>query len=74
MPEEKPWHRALGALPDDAVALLHEQHTGEPLSSAAVKMARRRRDIPPFSEPHRSRWFQRRGEEWEAPPDLDLDW
>jgi len=68
------WHEALGAFPDDVVAYLHEEATGEPLTDVAVRFARRRREIPPYSEPHRSRWFEQRGMDPEPPPDIDLDW
>jgi hypothetical protein len=71
---DRRWHEALGAFPDDAMAFLHEEATGEPLTSEAVRFARRRRGIPPYSEPHRSRWYESRGLTPEPPPDIDLDW
>jgi|GEM_PF-5458223 hypothetical protein len=70
---KRSWHAALGALPDDAIALLHEERTGEVLTEDAIRKARTRAGIPPYSEPHRTRWFKRHGEEWEPPPD-DFDW
>jgi len=71
---DRRWHEALGAYPDDVVAYLHEDATGEVLTEDAIRKARSRRGIPPFSEPHRSRWFESRGRDPEDPPDVTLDW
>lgn len=71
---KKRWRDFLGAAPDDAIAYLHEQATGEPLKTQTVKVARIRAGIPPYTEPYRSQWFERHGVEWEPPPDSDLEW
>jgi len=60
LPRELP--DGIGVYCDEAVAAMND------MNPEAVRALRRRRDIPPASEPHRSRWFSERDcEEWTPP-------
>jgi hypothetical protein len=50
----------IGVYPDYVVSVIAEEK-GERISSQGVRYLREVNNIPPASEPYRSRWFSRRG-------------
>ena len=50
----------IGIYPDYVVSVIAEER-GEKITRQGVRHLREVNDIPPASEPHRSRWLHRRG-------------
>jgi hypothetical protein len=59
-PKRKDLPEGIGQYPDYVVSVIaHER--GETISPEGVRYLREANNIPPASEPYRSRWLERRG-------------